>query len=40
MKQFAIILISAVLLNNYVLSRFLGICPFWASAKSWIPRSA
>lgn len=33
MKQFAIILISAVLLNNYVLSRFLGICPFLGVSK-------
>ncbi len=28
MIDFALILISAVLVNNYVLSKFLGICPF------------
>lgn len=28
MTEFAIILLSAVLVNNYVLSKFLGICPF------------
>ena len=39
MKQFAIILISAVLLNNYVLSRFLGICPFLGVSKKLDSRS-
>ena len=33
MKEFAIIIVSAVLLNNYVLSRFLGICPFLGVSK-------
>lgn len=33
MKEFAIILIGAVLVNNYVLSRFLGICPFLGVSK-------
>ncbi len=28
MTEFGIILISAVLVNNYVLTKFLGICPF------------
>lgn len=28
MTRFIIILLSAVFINNYVLSRFLGICPF------------
>jgi electron transport complex protein RnfA len=32
-KEFAIIIVSAVLLNNYVLSRFLGICPFLGVSK-------
>ena len=27
-KTLVIILMSSVLINNYVLSRFLGICPF------------
>ena len=33
MKEFAIIIVSAVLLNNYVLSRFLGICQFLGVSK-------
>ncbi len=28
MAEFALILVSAVLVNNYVLTKFLGICPF------------
>jgi electron transport complex protein RnfA len=28
MTEFALILLSAVLVNNYVLTKFLGICPF------------
>ena len=27
-KNLVVILLSSVLVNNYVLSRFLGICPF------------
>ena len=33
LKGFIIILMSAVLVNNYVLSRFLGICPFLGVSK-------
>ena len=33
MKEYAIIVMSAVLVNNYVLSRFLGICPFLGVSK-------
>ena len=33
MKEFAMILVGAVLVNNYVLSRFLGICPFLGVSK-------
>ena len=32
-KSLAIILLSSVLVNNYVLSRFLGICPFLGVSK-------
>lgn len=32
-KSFIIILMSSVLVNNYVLSRFLGICPFLGVSK-------
>ena len=32
-KQLIIILLSSVLINNYVLSRFLGICPFLGVSK-------
>ena len=33
MSEFLIILISAVLVNNFVLARFLGICPFLGVSK-------
>ena len=33
MTKFIIILLSAVFVNNYVLSRFLGICPFLGVSK-------
>lgn len=33
MKTLIIILMSSVLINNYVLSRFLGICPFLGVSK-------
>ena len=33
MKSLLMILLSAVLVNNYVLSRFLGICPFLGVSK-------
>ena len=33
MKTLAVILLSSVLVNNYVLSRFLGICPFLGVSK-------
>ena len=33
MKEFLMILLSSVLINNYVLSRFLGICPFLGVSK-------
>lgn len=33
MKEFFIILFSAVLVDNFVLSRFLGICPFLGVSK-------
>ena len=32
-KSLIIILLSSVLVNNYVLSRFLGICPFLGVSK-------
>ena len=33
MKTLIVILLSSVLINNYVLSRFLGICPFLGVSK-------
>ncbi len=33
MKEFAMIIVGAVLVNNYVLSKFLGICPFLGVSK-------
>ena len=32
-KTLIVILLSSVLVNNYVLSRFLGICPFLGVSK-------
>ena len=32
-KSLVVILLSSVLVNNYVLSRFLGICPFLGVSK-------
>ena len=34
MTKLAIILLSAVFINNYVLARFLGICPFLGVSKN------
>lgn len=33
MKEFIVIIMSAVLVNNYVLAKFLGICPFLGVSK-------
>ncbi|MDH3326243.1 MAG: electron transport complex subunit RsxA [Gammaproteobacteria bacterium] len=33
MKEFALILISTVLVNNFVLVKFLGLCPFMGVSK-------
>ena len=33
MKELVIILMTSILVNNYVLSRFLGICPFLGVSK-------
>ncbi|MBQ5563979.1 MAG: electron transport complex protein RnfA, partial [Clostridia bacterium] len=33
MTKLIIILLSAVFINNYVLSKFLGICPFLGVSK-------
>lgn len=33
MREFLIIIVSAVLVNNYVLMKFLGICPFLGVSK-------
>jgi len=33
LKEFFIILISAILVDNYVLSKFMGICPFLGVSK-------
>lgn len=37
MKEFFIILLSAVLVDNFVLSKFLGICPFLGVSKKLSP---
>ena len=33
LKELVVILMTSVLVNNYVLSRFLGICPFLGVSK-------
>ena len=33
MKELIVILMTSVLVNNYVLNRFLGICPFLGVSK-------
>ena len=33
MKEMAIILLSAVFVNNFVLAKFMGICPFLGVSK-------
>ena len=33
LKSLLVILMSSVLVNNYVLSKFLGICPFLGVSK-------
>ena len=45
MAQYASILFSMILVNNFVLVKFLGICPFLGVSNSliplwaWVPRS-
>lgn len=34
MKQYALILLSTILVNNFVLVRFLGLCPVMGASKS------
>jgi electron transport complex protein RnfA len=33
MQEVAVILVSSVLINNYVLVQFLGLCPFMGVSK-------
>ena len=35
MKEYLIILVSAILVNNFVLAKFLGICPFLGVSKKF-----
>ena len=39
LKPLLIILLSSVLVNNYVLNKFLGICPFLGVSKKEIGRA-
>ena len=34
MKEYALILVGTVLVNNFVLVRFLGLCPFMGVSKN------
>ncbi len=36
MKEMMIILFSAILTENFILAKFMGICPFLGVSKSWI----
>ena len=40
MAEFAAILFSMILVNNYVLVKFLGVCPFLACRRNSIRRWA
>ena len=35
MREMILIIISAVLINNIILSQFLGVCPFWVFRKNF-----
>lgn len=36
-KQLVAIFLAAILTENYVLNKFLGICPFLGVSKNWTP---
>lgn len=38
--EYLLIFISAIFVNNIILSQFLGICPFLGVSKKWTPRWA
>ena len=37
MRELLVIFFGVVLVNNYVLAQFLGICPFLGVSKRWTP---
>lgn len=39
-QQLVAVFLAAILTENYVLSKFLGICPFWAFPRRSTPQLA
>jgi electron transport complex protein RnfA len=35
MTEYALILVSTILVNNFVLVKFLGLCPFMGVSVTW-----
>lgn len=40
MTDYLLLFVGTVLVNNFVLVKFLGLCPLWGFPKSWKPRWA
>lgn len=40
MKTMILVILTAAITNNYVLVKFLGICPFWAYPRNSTRRPA
>jgi Na+-translocating ferredoxin:NAD+ oxidoreductase RnfA subunit len=40
MTEYLLLLVGTVLINNFVLVKFLGLCPFMGVSASWKPPSA
>lgn len=38
--NYVLILVGSILVNNFVMNKFMGICPFWAFPKRWKRRLA
>ncbi len=40
MTDYLLLFVGTVLVNNFVLVKFLGLCPFMGVSKNWRPRWA
>ena len=40
MTDYLLLFVGTVLVNNFVLVKFLGLCPFMGVSKKWKPRWA